>query len=142
MQPSPRTPSESPLAIRVMPGVSIGTRNAVTPRPRSPGCVAAKTTIDIGGLGVGDPDLAAVNHVAVVVEAGDGLLIGGIGAGVLLRQREGADRLARRERAQPALLLRVAAELGERLGDERVVDDGNHRDRGAGAWRALRSPSA
>ena len=43
MQPSPRTPSESARAVRVMPGVSIGTRNAVMPWPRSPGRVRAKT---------------------------------------------------------------------------------------------------
>ena len=43
MQPRPRTPSESARAVRVMPGVSIGTRNAVTPWPRSPGRVRAKT---------------------------------------------------------------------------------------------------
>ena len=43
MQPRPRTPSESARAVRVMPGVSIGTRNAVTPWPRSPGRVQAKT---------------------------------------------------------------------------------------------------
>ena len=43
MQPSPRTPSESARAVRVMPGVSIGTRNAVTPCPRRPGRVRAKT---------------------------------------------------------------------------------------------------
>ena len=61
MQPRPRTPSESSRAVRVMPGVSIGTRNAVTPWPRSPGRVRAKTIATVGGLGVGDPDLAAVD---------------------------------------------------------------------------------
>ena len=43
MQPRPRTPSESARAVGVMPGVSIGTRNAVTPWPRRPGRVAANT---------------------------------------------------------------------------------------------------
>ena len=43
MQPRPRTPSESARAVRVMPGASIGTRNAVTPWPRSPGRVHANT---------------------------------------------------------------------------------------------------
>ncbi len=42
MHPRPRTPSESAVITRVMPGVSIGTRNALMPRPRMPGCVAAK----------------------------------------------------------------------------------------------------
>ena len=45
MQPRPRTPSESARAVRVMPGVSIGTRNAVTPWPRMPGRVAAITIV-------------------------------------------------------------------------------------------------
>ena len=43
MQPRPRTPSESSAATRVIPALSIGTRKALTPRPRKPGCVAAKT---------------------------------------------------------------------------------------------------
>ena len=42
MQPRPRTPSESE-GVRVIPGAVIGTRNALTPRPRAPGCVDAKT---------------------------------------------------------------------------------------------------
>ena len=45
MQPRPRTPSESSTAVRVMPGASAGTRNAVTPCPRRPGCVEANTII-------------------------------------------------------------------------------------------------
>ena len=59
MQPSPRTPSESARAVRVMPGASIGTRNAVTPWPRSPGRVQANTIATDGVFGVRDPDLAA-----------------------------------------------------------------------------------
>ena len=43
MQPKPRTPSESARAVRVIPAASIGTRNAVTPSPRRPGRVRAKT---------------------------------------------------------------------------------------------------
>ena len=43
MQPSPRTPSESGPGSRRMPSRSSGRRNAVMPRPRAPGCVAAKT---------------------------------------------------------------------------------------------------
>ena len=43
MQPRPRTPSESARAVRTIPGVSIGTRNAVTPWPRRPGRVHANT---------------------------------------------------------------------------------------------------
>jgi hypothetical protein len=42
MQPRPRTPRESARAVFEIPGVFMGTRNAVTPCPRSPGRVAAK----------------------------------------------------------------------------------------------------
>jgi len=44
MHPRPRTPSESALAVRSMPGVLIGTRNAVMPCARMPGRVAANTS--------------------------------------------------------------------------------------------------
>jgi hypothetical protein len=44
MQPSPRTPSDSPLDTMLRPGESIGSRNALTPRPRTPGCVAANSS--------------------------------------------------------------------------------------------------
>src|SRR5437667_232902 len=56
--PRPRTPSESARAVRVMPGASIGTRNAVTPSLRKPGRVDANTiTTDPGSApGIGDHD--------------------------------------------------------------------------------------
>ena len=65
MQPRPRTPSESARAVRVIPGVSIGTRNAVTPWPRSPGRRAREHDRHRGVIGVGDPDLAAGDAIAV-----------------------------------------------------------------------------
>ena len=43
MQPRPRTPSDSSRRRRVIPGVFIGTRNAVIPWPRRPCRVAANT---------------------------------------------------------------------------------------------------
>ena len=43
MQPRPRTPSESARAVRRMPGVSIGTRNAVTPCRAGPAASHANT---------------------------------------------------------------------------------------------------
>src|SRR5437870_1246061 len=50
MQPRPRTPSESARAVRRMPDVSIGARNAVMPWPRSPGRVRAGGVHDVGGI--------------------------------------------------------------------------------------------
>ena len=47
MQPSPLTPSDSPLDTRLMPGESIGRRKALTPRPRMPGCVAANSSMTL-----------------------------------------------------------------------------------------------
>ena len=95
----------------------------MTPWPRSPGRVRAKTIATDGGLGVGDPDLAAGDAVAVARLHRRGLLIRRIGAGVGLRQRERADRLAGREPAQPLLALLVAAGVRDQLGDERVGHD-------------------
>ena len=83
--------------------------------------------------------LRPLMHVAALVEPRDGLLVGRVGSGVLLRQRERADRLAARQPPQPRLLLRVGAELRDRLGDERVVDRGDHRERPRSRAPALRS---
>ena len=66
-----------------------------------PGLGRSEDDDDVGRLGVGHPDLPSVEDVAAVVEPRDRLLVGGVGAGLLLGQREGADRLARREPAQP-----------------------------------------
>jgi hypothetical protein len=49
---------------------------------------------DIGGLGVRHPHLVAADHVAALVEPRDGLLVGGIGASVLLGQGKRAERSA------------------------------------------------
>jgi hypothetical protein len=120
MQPRPRTPSESARAVRVIPGVFIGTRNAVMPCPRSPGPRAREHDRHGGLFGVGHPHLAAADPVAVAGSHGGRLLIRGIGAGVGLRQRERADRLAARQRAEPALALLVASGVGDQLADQRV----------------------
>ena len=85
-----------------MPGESIGTRNALTPRPRMPGCVAAKTIATSAASALATQTLRPLMHVAALVEPRDGLLVGGVGSGLLLREREGADRLARRQPPQPA----------------------------------------
>ena len=131
MQPRPRTPSESARAVRVMPGVSIGTRNAVTPWPRSPGRVRREHDRDRRFLGVRDPHLAPGDAIAGAGFDRRGLLIRGVGAGVGLRQRKGADRLAARKPAQPLLALLIAARVRNELGDERVGHRQRHGDRRA-----------
>ena len=136
MQPRPRTPSESAAATRVSPG-------AVHRHEKRADAAAANARLrrgedddDVGGLGVRDPDLAAVEHVAALVEASDRLLIRRVGSGVLLRQRKRAERLAASPAAAARCLLRVGSELGDRLGDQRVVDRGDDRDNGAGVASA------
>ena len=86
---------------------------------------------DVGRLGVRDPDLPAVEHVSELVEPRRRVLVGRVGAGLLLRERKGAERLARREAAQPGVLLLVGSEGGDRLRDERRVDAGDDRYHGA-----------
>ena len=94
MQPSPRTPSESASTTRVRPGVSSGTRKALTPRPRTAGLRGGEDDCDIGRLGVGHPHLSTVQHIASLVEPGGRLLVGGIGSRPLFRKRKRADRIA------------------------------------------------
>ena len=82
-------------------------------------------------LGVRHPDLPPVEHVAAIVERRGRLLIRGVRSRLLFRQREGADRLPRRQPPQPRLLLRVGAELGDGFGDQRIVHARDHGDDGA-----------
>ena len=99
------------------------------PRPRAPGCVAAKTTRG-SRLGVGHPDLATREPRADPVGGGNRLLVRGVGPGVRFGQREHAERVAGGERAQPPPTLRVGAEAQEYFRDERVAhaqDDGDGR---------------
>ena len=70
MQPSPRTPSESARAVRVMPGVSIGTRNARDAVAAQPRLRAREHDGDRRRFGVRHPDLAARDPVAVAVADG------------------------------------------------------------------------
>ena len=136
MQPRPRTPSESDgrlaKARRVhrhqkrrdvallLGGLDVGEHDG-----------------DVGGLGIRDPDLAAGQHVAVAVLTRHRFLVGGVRPRLLLGEREGADRFARRELWQPKGLLLRGSELEERLGDERVVDGEADRHRGAGEGDGL-----
>src|SRR4029453_9704090 len=83
------------------------------------------------------PDLPTADRVPAIVEASDGLLICGIRSSLLLRERERTKRRTRRPPTQPALFLRFASELGDRLGDERIVDRGDNRENGTGFGHGL-----
>ena len=136
MQPSPRTPSESPSPSRQTGRIHRHEERA-DPAAADSRLGRGKDDDDVRRFRVRDPDLPAGEHVAALVEARDGLLVRGIRAGVLLRQRERAERFSRRQRGEPQLFLRVAAELRERLGDQRVVDRGDDRDHRAGLRQRL-----
>ena len=86
---------------------------------------------DGGRFGVRDPDFPAADPVARAASDGPRLLIGGVGAGVRLREREGAYRLARRQPSQPLLFLRRPAGMRQQLGDQRIGDRQRHRNRRA-----------
>ena len=123
--------------MRVIPAELIGTRiggDTLAPQAR-PG--ARKDDDHRGVLGVCDPDLFPRNAIAVTRSHGLGLLVGCVGTGIGLRQREGTDRLAARERAQPAFALRISAGMRDHLGDERVGHRQRHRHRRAGACDGL-----
>ena len=64
---------------------------------------------DIGVLGIGSEDLAAVQYPAGAVLHGFGARSGGIGAGFSFSQRPGADPLASRQFRNVLLTLLVAA---------------------------------
>ena len=101
------------------------------PRPVRFGRRGREHHRDVGRFGVGDPHLAAGQSIAEPVDGGAGLLVGGVGARIRFRERECAKRLPLRQRPEPALLLLVAAELGDDLGNERIVDGEDHGHRGA-----------
>ena len=138
MQPRPRTPSESPRDVRSMPGrVHRHQERADAPAAQAR-LRGGEHDRQVRGLGVGHPDLAAGDAVAVLVERGDGLLVGGVGSGVLLGQRERADRRRRRPGSRSHRSFCASRpELRERLGDERVVDRRDHRDHRAGRRQRL-----
>ena len=133
MQPRPRTPSDSSRAVRVMPGVSIGTRNAVTPCAAKPGPRAGEDDRNRRGLRVGHPHLAARDPI----DARRRRLRPPSSAGWRHRCPRSAPtaRTRRWPRRSPAraatLLLRVAAGVGDELGDERVGHDERHGHRRA-----------
>ena len=142
MHPRPRTPSESGPGRLVRPGRSSGMRNAVMPRPRAPGCVAAKTIPRSAGCRVGDPDLAPRQPPASALSDRDGFLVGRIGPGVLFRKCEDPNGSARCQPAKPSRLLVLAAEPRDHFSDEVVCDDEDDGERGAGARNGLDASAA
>ena len=94
-------PSLSSGLAAVKPFASVGTRNAVMPLCLFARSVIAKTRHHVRLRAVGDPVLGAVEDVAVAVAHGDGALLGRVGAGLGLGEREAA-RASRRGRAARA----------------------------------------
>ena len=84
----------------------------------------------IGVVAIGDPVLDPVDHIFVALAHGGGLLRGGIRTGTWLGERERAQGLARGERDQQLALLLLGAELLQPVADQRVVDRGDHAQRG------------
>jgi hypothetical protein len=100
--------------------------------------LAALAAVGVGGDeavvadgAVGDEVLAAVEDVAAVLLLGAGREAGGVGAGVRLGDRVGADDLPGDAARQVLLALRVGAELVDREGGE--VGVGVHRGGDPGA---------
>ncbi len=94
--------------------------------------------VDVGeddrhvGVGaVGDEDLVAVEDVVVAVAPRGGAQGRRVAAGARLGEREAADQLARRERLQELFLDPLAAELQQRVADQRVVHRKNDAGRSA-----------
>ena len=133
MHPRPRTPSESALAVRSMPGVLIGTRNAVMPWARNPGRVAAKTIRTLAPSALATQVFRPVRLYAAPPSTSTAVIshVRRVGAGVLLRQRERAGGLPGCERALPHRPLGVGAEPRQHLPHQRVVHDEDGAERGA-----------
>ena len=72
------------------------------PRPRMPGWVAANTMPIAAASALATQTFRPGQTPSVSLRRRRRLLICGVGAGVLLRQREHAHELAGRERVQPA----------------------------------------
>ena len=82
---------------------------------------------DVGLARVGDPHLAAAQHVGVAIALGPRRQRERVAAGFRLGQRVGAER-GRRETGQEGRLLRRRAPAQQRVDDQRVVDVDDHPD--------------
>ena len=87
----------------------------------------------VGVLGLGRPDLLAVDDPLVAVEHGGGLEPGEVGAGVGLGEALAPADLALEDLRQELLLLLLGPPLQDRRADERVAEEvGPHRRAGPG----------
>ena len=86
------------------------------------GHVAGPDHHDIGDGAVADPLLLAVEHPAVALAPRRRLQADGVRAVVRLGQREGPQRVDRRQLRQPALLLLLGAEHRDRLHGQAGLD--------------------
>ena len=91
----------------------------------------------VGEVGEADPDLLAVEHVAVAVAARGGREVGGVGAHAGLGQPERRQLLAPRLGHQPALPLLLGPPLEQRQAVEPDVDALDDPERGVGPLELL-----
>ncbi len=126
-------PSLSSFCAVEKPFMPFSIRNAVM--PRAPG-VRIGLGIDHDGLGdrpVGDPELRAVEDVAVALLVGAGAHRNDVGAGAGFRHRQRADVLAGNQLGQVFLALRVVAVAADLVDAEVGVRAVGQADRGRGA---------
>ncbi len=87
---------------------------------------------EVGRRRVGDPHLAAVDHIVVAVLARGGLQAGDVGAGADLGDADAADHLAGDGRAEELLAQLVGTEAGQGRGAHVGLHADGHRDAAAG----------
>src|SRR5213592_726647 len=100
--------------LRLTPGASSGTANAVTPRAFVVVSVRANS-IDVGEHAHADAGLLPRDHVLVAVTHRATNEIGGVGADARLGERDGHDGLTADDAGQPPLLHLVGAVLADDL---------------------------
>ena len=94
----------NPTARRVNPGrVERHEKRADAARPRAPGSVDANTIATSAASALATQTFVPREHVAAIVEPGHRLLVGGVGSGLRLRQRERADARGRTPAASATL---------------------------------------
>ena len=120
-----------------MPGVSHRHEERADATAANTGLCRREDDQQFGGLGVRDPYLAAVDHVAPVVEARHRLLVRRVRAGVLFGERERAERLPDARRRSHGLLLRSEPNAASGSATSELLTAGDHRDDRAGAGERL-----